>query len=201
MFGLFKKKPKNPEVNVTASINVKLMPTERGEFFGDPMNDWLKKNNLGFTEDGGCGLTMEYEPDFCDIELELYQVSPEILEKITEKLESLGAPKGSKLRWDDQIKPFGKLEGMAIYLNGTDLPHEVYENNDANLLARQMAKAAAGQIKLGGSWHGPRETGIYMYAASFDDLHASIADILTSHPLCEKCRVVQIAPRPEGDEI
>lgn len=201
MFGLFKKKPKRTTINVTASINAKLMPIQRGEFFGDPMNEWLKKNNLGFTEDGGCGLTMAYEPDFCDLELELYEVTSEILDRITDKLETLGAPKGSKLRWDDQIRAFGKLEGLALYLNGTDLSEEVYENNDSNLLAQQIGMALVGKVKLGGSWNGPTETGIYLYGDSFEEMNGLIADVLASHPLCENCRVVQIAPRPEGDEI
>lgn len=201
MFGLFKKKPKRTTINVTATLNVKLMPIQRGEVFSDPMDAWLKEINLGFTEDGGCGLTLEHEIDFCDIELELYEVTPEILDKVVVKLENIGAPKGSKLRWDDQVRPFGRLEGMAVYLNGTDLPDEVYENNDANQLAQQLGMALAGKVKLGGSWNGPTETGLYLYGDSFAEMNGLIADILSSHPLCEKCRVVQIAPRPEGDEI
>lgn len=201
MFGLFKKKPKRTTINVTATLNAKLMPVPRGEVFGDPMDAWLRENGLGTLEGEGSGLTKNNEIDFCDLEFELYEVTAEILDKVAAKLESLGAPKGSKLRWDDQTKPIGKLEGLAIYLNGTDLAEEVYANSDINQLADSIQTSITGKGFIGSSWNGRTETALYLYGPSFDDLQASIADILASHPLCEKCRVVQIAPRPEGDEI
>jgi hypothetical protein len=51
-------------------------------------------------------------------------------------LERLGAPKGSQLVVDGGGReiPFGATEGLAAYLNGTDLPDTVYRTSDVNVV-------------------------------------------------------------------
>lgn len=191
MFGLFKKKKKT--VLVTACLNVRLMPIDRGDVFEDPLDEWLQEQGLGEVDGGGCGLSDSNEVEFCDVEMNLKDASDEVLTRVIQKLEEMGAPKGSSLKWEGSSREFGKLEGMGIYLNGTDLPDEVYASNDVNQLIEELAKALEGKGEYFGGWDGPTETGLYCYGPSFGPMKKAAGPLLESHPLCQKARIVQIA--------
>ena len=57
-------------------------------------------------------------------------------------LDACGAPKGSKLQisHEDGLHeiPFGKAEGVAIYLDGVNLPSAVYAASDVNVVIEQL---------------------------------------------------------------
>ena len=38
-----------------------------------------------------------------------------------------------------------------------------------------------------------RETALYLYGPSFIEMQKAIADFIATYPLCERCRVVQVA--------
>jgi hypothetical protein len=53
-------------------------------------------------------------------------------------------------------------------------------------------------IQRGGScsrsvWDGPTETALYAYGASFKEMSERLAGFAATYPLCERCRIVQIA--------
>lgn len=58
----------------------------------------------------------------------------------------IGIPKGSALLCTaPEIKiEVGTLEGLAFYVNGTDLPDEIYESCDINHVIEQMESAMNG---------------------------------------------------------
>jgi broad specificity phosphatase PhoE len=110
-------------------------------------------------------------------------------------LEELGAPKGSYLQFDDSERRinFGKLEGLAIYLNGTDLPDEVYETGDINFICDEFTRLLGDDGELGGDWNGPTETALYIYGRSYQSIRDKIAPFIAEYPLCQKARIEQIA--------
>lgn len=179
---------------LVAQLNARLQPVHRGELFEDPLDDALQELGLGSVTGGGTQLGESGEVAHCDIEIEVTAFDERSVQAIINLLEGLGAPRGSKLRAGEQELPFGNTEGMAIYLNGTDLPDEVYKECDSNVVYSELERLVAG---CGGEiysyWQGPAETALYLYGDSFKAMHDSVADFLATYPLCQKCRVEQIA--------
>ncbi|MDD9922201.1 MAG: hypothetical protein OXQ92_07995 [Boseongicola sp.] len=198
MFGLFKKsEPKGPEFEhwIVAQLNARVQPIDRGEYFEDPLNDAMQASGLG--EVTGGGTMMAGDPDgieFVDVEVNVSAIDDQTKSKIIEVLERQGAPIGSKLKIDGEDDvPFGKLEGLGIYLNGTDLPDEVYENSDTDELVETLDKMMGDAGDFRGFWHGNLETALYFYGPSFDDMLSRVKAHLDSDPACEKSRLVRIA--------
>jgi len=77
--------------------------------------------------------------------LRSYQNCAAILARslIAETLEELGAPKGSTLRVAESgtVRAFGNAEGMAVYLNGTDLPAETGKTRGAGQISTLFSRA------------------------------------------------------------
>jgi hypothetical protein len=181
--------------NITAQLNARLMPLDRGAIFEDPLDQALQDLGIGRVDGGGTMQNKSGEIDFCDIALETRDLSDPTLTKIVEVLESLGAPKGSKLQFGDpksEIK-FGYYEGLAVYLNGADLPDEVYKTSDVNFVYSEFNRLTDGKGRIFSHWAGPTETALYLYGPSFADMQEAIAAFLSTYPLCQRCRVVQIA--------
>ena len=57
-------------------------------------------------------------------------------------------------------------EGLAVYLNGTDLPDEVYATSDVNELIAGMHGSLGDEGRMQSYWQGPRETALYLYGSS-----------------------------------
>jgi hypothetical protein len=133
----------------------------------------------------------------CDIEIELsdWGMEPENINKIKNKIEELGAPKGSILTIENtgQKIKLGNQEGMAIYLDGINLSDEVYKQCDINFLIEQLNN----QLEYIGiaerNWQGSEVTALYYYGNDFQKMYESIRDILSNYPLCHGCKVIQIA--------
>lgn len=187
--------PSAAEVEIVmAQLNMKLQPIERGEYFEDPLQEKLEEAGVGAVTGGGTMLAESNEIDWCDLEIEVNRVSESVLALLMATLESLDAPKGSKLILPSgEERPFGKSEGLAVYLNGTELPKEVYENSDAGYVIEECERLLGEAGKYFGAWDGPVETGLYFYGAEFAKMREAIAPVLASYPLCQKARVVQIA--------
>jgi len=198
MFGIFKKKdPEGPSYEhlILARLNARVQPIDRGDYFEDPLNEVL--NSKGIGEVTGGGTQLADEPDgieFVDVEIYAKETSDEVKSTVISALESFGAPKGSRLVIDGQEDtPFGKLEGMGLFLNGTDLPDEDYANSDVNETIAKMNELLQGKGEFRGHWEGSRETALYFYGNSYDAMVSSVQGYLDSEPSCEKTRVVQIA--------
>ena len=183
---------------VTAQLNHLLDPLDRGARYEDPLEQALPAHGLGKLDGGGTLMLQSGEIERIDIEVVLTDATRGI-PFLIETLEGLGAPRGSKLQVQvgEELRevPFGRTEGVAVYLNGTTLPDDVYATSDVNVVREELNKRLAGQGEMETYWEGPTETALYFYGQSADDMKARMADFLASYPLCSGARVVTIAPR------
>jgi hypothetical protein len=193
---MFKKlfsKPETARHLVIARLNDRCQPIDRGRY-EDPLDDFLKANGLGEVTGGGTSLMESGEIDYCDVEVQLASTGLEVLDAVASQLEAAGAPKGSSLvQADGTERPIGRCEGLAVYLNGTDLGTEVYQNCDVNFVYSEFDRLLEGQGAVHSHWHGPTETALYMYGESYEAMRAALADFMASYPLCARARVVQVA--------
>jgi len=180
---------------MVAQLNARLQPIHRGEFFEDPLDAELKRRQLGEISGGGTLQAENGEIEYCDIEVELAPGATSAETAVVEALEALGAPKGSKLHVEAEGREthFGVHEGLAVYLNGTSLPDNVYKECDSNFVHSEFSRLLEGKGRVLSYWQGPTETAFFMYGPSFIAMREGIADFLGTYPLCRQCRVEQIA--------
>ncbi len=196
-FGGAKKQETAPAGEfVTARLNAKVQPIDRGDYYEDPLTETLKAADLG--EVTGGGTQMSGEPcgiEFCDLEICVHNAREETLAVIIKRLNELGAPKGSRLIIEStgiQI-PFGVTEGIAIYLDGTGLADEVYRDCDVNHVIDEFDRLLSGRGAFRGYWEGERETALFCYGASYQEMKSALAPFLAGYPLCAGARIEQIA--------
>ncbi len=180
---------------VVARLNARVQPIDRGEYYEDPLDDFLREAGLG--EMTGGGTQLAEEPDgiaYCEVEMVLSDDGPQAIAAIVAKLEEVGAPMGSTLLREGQPDmPFGVLEGLGLYINGYDLADEVYASSDINHVIEECARLMPDEDPFRGHWEGSRETALYFYGTSFAEMSEAIAPFLASYPLCERARIEQIA--------
>lgn len=179
---------------IVAQLNARLQPIDRGELFEDHLDEILQEAQIGRVSGGGTMMAENREVAYCDIEINLNEINNETLAFVISQLEKLGAPKGSKINLPNNTAiEFGSTEGLAIYLNGSDLPDDVYKNCDCNHVYSEISRLIDGKGMIMSHHEGNTETAFYLYGESFAILNALIADFVGTYPLCEKCRIVQIA--------
>src|SRR5690349_9058016 len=179
------------------TLNARLRPLDRGERYEDPLQEVLDAKMPGCVIDGGGTLlTAEREPASCDFDLEVVGDPAAVLTLVIDTLEAAGAPKGSKARLDD-AEPvfFGVTEGLGVYLNGTDLPAEVYESNDINDLVDAVIAATGDEGDLQSYWEGPTEAALYLYGGSAARMTDLLADLPERFPLAQRWRLVPLPQR------
>jgi hypothetical protein len=191
---LFGKKKATPDV-IVATLNARIQPMHRHERYEDPLDAALKKYNVGEISGGGTMQGAGGEIELCDVEIQVTNTSTETIALISQTLERLGAPKGSRLSVSgvEQPVPFGVNEGLAIYLNGTDLPDEIYAKCDSNVVYNALEDALGEAGGIHSWWQGPRETAFYLYGPSFDTMKKLILPFVDSYPLCQQARIEKIA--------
>lgn len=178
---------------VVARLQDRCQPMDRGRY-EDPLDGFLKANGLGEVSGGGTSLMETGEIEYCDVELQLVSLAPEVLDAVADQLQAAGAPKGSALvQPDGSERAIGRNEGLAVYLNGTDLPDETYQDCDVNFVYSEFDRLLDGKGAVHSHWQGPAETALYMYGQSYETMHAALAEFIASYPLCARARVVQIA--------
>ncbi len=192
MFGIFTKKTPG---TITLTLNARLQPMHRAEL-EDAFEQIAGEEKLAArVVGGGTALSPEGEVENCDIEIELDDCTRAAAERIAGIFAAMLAPKGSSLYVPGEAGriPFGTHEGLALYLNGTDLPDEVYASCDSNHVYDECIRLLDGVGMVNSHWQGPTETALYMYGRSYDDMQARLAGFLADYPLCRDCRVVRIA--------
>ena len=184
-------------MNITLNLNARLQPMHRHDL-EDALDELLEAADIGFVDGGGTLMSPTGEVKSCDIELDLNDGSKETIAKLEEIIEDIGVPKGSKLLWtasggEKTERTVGCLEGMALYLNGTELPSEVYESCDINYAIERLESRIEGIGRLYSWWEGPESTALYFYGQSYDKMLAAVQDFIAEYPLCQKCVVERIA--------
>lgn len=192
--------PAEPDnrISATAEFNHKIGPIQRGEVYEDPLTEHLERLGTGEVDGGGTMQNKDGEIAFCDVHMFLHPSEAVIL-SVIQFLEQRGAPKGSKLKiysGDDiqQEMPFGVREGFGIYLDGVNLPDEVYRDCDSNFVVSELDRLLSSHGSVESHWQGPTETALYVYGDSIALMKPLIADFLASYPLCRGARVVDLTP-------
>jgi hypothetical protein len=131
-----------------ATLNARVQPLDRGDRYEDPLIDALESGVIANVVGGGSQLLPGgNEIDYCCIDLDIFDLKRGV-PLIVSILECAGAPKGSYLAYsvDDEPHrvPFGKMHGIAIYLNGTYLPKNVYEECDVNHIIAEINRLLTG---------------------------------------------------------
>ena len=174
-------------MELTLNLNSRLQPMHRHDL-EDALQGILEKVNLGEVMGGGTLLNPETgEIVSCD--------KQESIDRLVELVNKIGIPKGSALLcMAPEFKmEVGNLEGLAYYGNGTELPDEVYESCDINHVIGQMESAMDGVGSFYSYWEGNEWTALYFYGTSFVEMKQKIEPFIASYPLCQKCRIEQIA--------
>lgn len=193
-----------PEMSFTpmsyacVSLNMRLQPKHRHDI-EDTLDFMLRSKGFGCISGGGTLLSSEGEPKGCDIEIDLVEDSEEVRQNLTSIMRKLEVAKGSKLKYRSAASgsyesecQIGGLDGLAVYLNGTDLPDEIYEQHDINDVYSELLELLRNNGALTPSyWQGPQETALYFYGeGGFEMMLEKIQPYLNEHPLCQQSRVV-----------
>lgn len=182
-----------------ATLNARLRPMDRGERYEDALIDALNGSAIAAIVGGGSQLLPGNEIEFCCIDIDIRNVQRAV-PLITSTLADAGAPKGSFLSYTDQNDKrhsirFGATVGLAIYLNGTDLPKEVYAKSDFNYVISMIDELLEGFGSCQSYWHGPAETALYVYGSSQAKMRRVLRGFLADYPLCSKARLVDLPTR------
>ena len=179
-----------------AKLNARIMPLTRGTQFETPLEEALAEN--GFGEVGGGG-TMQLKTggiEYCGIDVDFFDVergAPFVCKFLADR----GAPRGSILSYEFNGQkvdlPFGSMEGLAIYLNGTDLPREVYKESDINVVIATINQLLGHRGAIRGHWVGRTETALYLYGTSASEMRGLIVEFMARYPLCQRARIETIA--------
>lgn len=177
---------------LTLKLNARFQPKHRFEL-EDALQEILENEQLGEITGGGTAQNPDGEIAYCDIEIHLTNDSSDSVKWLADLLNKIGIPKGSVLQGIEPEIEVGTLEGLAYYSNGVDLPDEVYKNCDINCVIEQMEMAIKGIGRMYSYWEGSTYTALYFYGSSFAEMKKRIEPFIASYPLCQKCRIEQIA--------
>ncbi len=176
---------------VLARVYEHIEPIDRGERYEDPLQAALEQAEIGRVTGGGSQLNELGGIAYADVEIELANLD-EALRVVTNALEKAGAPQGSELRdaADDRIlRQFGTQQCMAIFLDGTTLPDEVYADLDFEAVVAEIG-AAAGDGSYRGLWQGSEETGVFFFGPDAEAMFARVEPVLRRLPIGQNARVV-----------
>lgn len=182
---------KKSMVSVWLHLNARLQPIHREEIFEELFEEILSGYKFGELLGGGTLQRPTGEVKSCAVEMMIRENKLEEFCALVAEMDMI--PNGSKLIIGEEEIAVGSAEGLALYLNGTDLPAEVYEHCDINYLIEQL-DGALEDAKLGFSyWEGSSETALYYYGRSYAEMEERIAPIVEKYPLCAQCKMEQIA--------
>ena len=176
---------------VLARLYEYIEPIDRGDRYEDPLQDALEKAGAGRVTGGGSQLDELGGISYVDIEIELANLD-DALRTVTGALEAAGAPQGSELMLasDERVlREFGTQQCLAVFLDGTSLPDEVYAELDFEAVVEEIG-AAAGAGSFRGFWQGPEETGLFLFGSDAEAMLARVEPVLRRLPIGENARVV-----------
>lgn len=188
---------KNDFEFIAITLNDKIQPIDRGEYYEDPLDEYLQKNNIGEVTGGGTLQAESGEIEFVEIEVQLNEnVDPrDAAQKVIQFLKCKNAPKNSKLTIEKtkEVMHFGDSEGFGIYLDGQNLDNEVYQNSDVNFVVSEIKKLIGDDSEVVRYWEFPDKTGLYFYGKSFEDMKKKTESFVSEYPLCKNAEIKRIA--------
>jgi len=191
---IFSRKRRSEPAFLLVNLNARLQPMHRGEHYEDALDRALARDDPGSSVVGG-GTLLDDDGEVlsCDIEVSLVNDAQSGLRIVVDALERIGAPVGSTARLDGgEPVAFGVMQGVGLYLNGTDLPDEVYATSDVNALVEVVSAAVGDAGRLESWFEGARETAFYFYGPSAETISERIAAATADQPLAERARLVSL---------
>ena len=188
-----------PPTTLIARLYEHIEPMDRGARYEDPLHTALADRGLGEVTGGGSQLTRTGEIAFADLELRVTNVD-EAIPVIVASLESSGAPLGAEVIGDGGVlREFGRQQSVAVYLDGTTLPDEVYAELDFEQVVDELT-SAAGEGSYHGFWQGPTETGLFFFGPDADAMFSRLEAVLLRVPIGQNARVSIRRGRGTTDE-
>lgn len=193
--GLFKRKNKediieNVMSDITIHLNMRLMPVDRGSLFEDPIDEVLKKYDLGEVTGGGTHLSKERMPLSCDIDISIKKDKIDNFISFLKNVNTMA--KGSYIEYGSERKEVGTLEGLGLVLDGTGLDENVYKENDVNNVIAEIDHLIKGKGEYHSYYIGEKNTNLYFYGNAFEELKEIIEKYAITSPLCENSRIERI---------
>ena len=176
---------------VLARLYEHVEPIDRGNRYEDPLHAVLEKANLGRVTGGGSQLNEFGGIEYADVEIELENLDGALL-LVAQALEEAGAPQGSELIQASDgkvLRQFGKHQCLAILLDGTSLPDEVYAELDFDAVTGELG-AAAGDDSFHGFAQGAEETSLFFFGPDAESMFARVEPILRRLPIGQNARVI-----------
>jgi hypothetical protein len=176
-------------ITLIARLYEHIEPLDRGMRYEDPLDAALRQRGLGEVTGGGSQLTESGEMEFADIEMQVSNLD-DALPVIVSSLEASGAPTAAELIGDGGVlRRFGRQQSVAVYLDGTTLPDEVYADLDFDQVVDQLT-TAAGEGSYHGCWQGPEETGLFFFGPDAETVFARVEPVLRALPIGQNARAV-----------
>lgn len=176
---------------VLARVYEHIEPIDRGDRYEDPLDAVLAQSNIGRVTGGGSQLNELGGIAYAEVEIELANLD-EALGVVVHALEKAGAPQGSELidvSDSRTLRQFGTQQCMAIFLDGTTLPDEVYADLDFDAVVTELG-AAAGDGSNRSFWQGAEETGLFFFGPDAEAMFARVEPVLRRLPIGQNARVV-----------
>ena len=161
---------------------------DRGERYEDPLDAFLKANGLGEVSGGGTQLLETGEIEYCEVELQLTSVAPEVLDAVAQQLQSAGAPKGSvlvALQTAPSFPSAGRKDWPSISTARICPTRPTATATSTSSLASSTGcwRARAPCTAIGRAQPKPRST---CMATSYEAMQTALADFIASYPLCAR---------------
>ena len=176
---------------VLARLYEYIEPIDRGDRYEDPLQAALEMSGAGRVTGGGSQLDELGGISYVDIEIELANLD-DAPRAVADALEAAGAPQGSELLLasdESVLREFGTQQCLAVFLDGTSLPDEVYAELDFDAVVEEVG-AAAGAGSYRGFWQGPEETGLFLFGPDAEAMLARVEPVLGRLPIGQNARVV-----------
>jgi hypothetical protein len=180
---------------ITVTLNARLQPRHRADLEDAFDGVMLKYQHAAQVVGGGTLQNHDGETIACEIEIESDSSVVRPVDIVRRAFEAMLAPKGSymSVQGESARIAFGVQDGLALYLNGTDLPEDVYRNCDSNHVYAECNRLIEGIGRVESYWSGPKETALYMYGIDFHLMHEKLRPFLEAYPLCRQSRIEKVA--------
>ncbi|MBD3923573.1 hypothetical protein IEZ26_02995 [Nocardioides cavernae] len=193
LFG--RSKDDAPPLLVDVHLAARVQPVHRGEIYEEPLQAAFDQFLPGSkVVGGGSQLDPTQGVLSCDLEVELCGDRDKGLDVLVKVLEHYGAPVGSSYTVGDEATvPFGRTHGVALSLDGTSLPAEVYATNDVNELIGALTTELGEVATLQSWWEGPQRTNLYFYGNDAAQIRDVLSSAASRFPLAQSSLVEDIA--------
>ena len=200
------------EKHYTLQLNAKVQPLDRWEMFEDPIMELLEKEWIWEIDWWGTSFDQEtWEIFYCDVEIYLNDDSAESRENLIKAINKVWVPKGSFLIFIDGEEPdyddeeadipdstkleIWTLEWLRFSINWTELPEEVYKNNDINKVIDDLIDLMEAEKSWTYYSYITRNThtDLIFYWNSVAKRKEIVEKYAPNNPLCEKSLIEQIA--------